>query len=62
MATLAWIAETAGGRLVGADVGFDSVSTDTRSIEPGQLFVALRGVRHDAAVCLHRAAEQHVLA
>jgi UDP-N-acetylmuramoyl-tripeptide--D-alanyl-D-alanine ligase len=49
MATLAWVAETAGGKLVGDNVGFDSVSTDTRSIEPGQLFVALRGVRHDAA-------------
>lgn len=48
MATLAWVAETAGGQLVGNDVGFDSVSTDTRSIEPGQLFVALRGVRYDA--------------
>jgi len=49
MANLGWVAATAGGRLVGADVGFDSVSTDTRSIEPGQLFVALRGARHDAA-------------
>lgn len=58
MATLAWIAETARGRLVGADVGFDSVSTDTRSIEPGQLFVALRGVRHDAAAFVVTAAER----
>jgi UDP-N-acetylmuramoyl-tripeptide--D-alanyl-D-alanine ligase len=49
MATLAWVADAAGGKLLGQDVGFDSVSTDTRSIEPGQLFVALRGVRHDAA-------------
>lgn len=49
MATLAWVAATSSGKLIGDDVGFDSVSTDTRSIEPGQLFVALRGVRHDAA-------------
>jgi UDP-N-acetylmuramoyl-tripeptide--D-alanyl-D-alanine ligase len=62
MATLAWIAETAGGRLVGADVGFDSVSTDTRSIEPGQLFVALRGVRHDAAAFVVTAAERGAVA
>ncbi|MEO7385602.1 MAG: UDP-N-acetylmuramoyl-tripeptide--D-alanyl-D-alanine ligase [Gammaproteobacteria bacterium] len=58
MSTLAWVAETAGGKLVGGNVGFDSVSTDTRSIEPGQLFVALRGVRHDAAGFVVTAAER----
>lgn len=62
MATLAWVAETAGGKLVGENVGFDSVSTDTRSIEPGQLFVALRGVRHDAAVFVAAAAERGAVA
>ncbi len=35
------------GRLVGADVAFDSVSTDSRHIQPGQLFVALTGERFD---------------
>ena len=58
MATLAWVAETAGGELIGPDAGFDSVSTDTRSLEAGQLFVALRGVRHDAAVFVATAAER----
>lgn len=35
------------GRLVGADVGVDSVSTDTRTLSAGQLFIALRGPRFD---------------
>lgn len=36
-------------RLVGeAEAGFESVSTDTRTIEPGALFFALRGERFDA--------------
>lgn len=30
-----------------AGVGFDTVSTDSRRVGPGVLFVALRGVRHD---------------
>ncbi len=62
MATLAWVAATSGGKLVGGDLGFDSVSTDTRSIEPGQLFVALRGVRHDAAEFVVAAAERGAVA
>ncbi|MCE4071644.1 MULTISPECIES: UDP-N-acetylmuramoyl-tripeptide--D-alanyl-D-alanine ligase [Pseudomonas] len=35
------------GRLVGADVTFVAVSTDSRAIEPGQLFIALTGPRFD---------------
>ncbi len=62
MATLAWVAANSGGRLVGSDTGFDSVSTDTRSIEPGQLFVALRGSRHDAAGFVVTAAERGAVA
>ncbi len=49
MGTLGMVAQTVGGTLIGADAGFDSVSTDSRSLEPGQLFFALRGVRHNAA-------------
>ena len=33
--------------LVGADPGFAGVATDSRNLEPGQLFVALRGPRFD---------------
>jgi len=49
MGRLSMVAESVGGELVGADQPFDSVSTDTRSLQPGQLFFALRGVRFDAS-------------
>ncbi len=42
------VAEALGGRLLGADGAFDGVGTDTRSLQPGQLFVALRGPNYDA--------------
>ncbi len=35
------------GRLVGANVTFLRVATDTRALQPGDLFVALRGERFD---------------
>ncbi|MFG0382982.1 UDP-N-acetylmuramoyl-tripeptide--D-alanyl-D-alanine ligase [Pseudomonas sp. zbq_18] len=35
------------GRLVGADVAFSAVSTDSRKIEAGQLFIALVGPNFD---------------
>ena len=44
---LSRIATWTGGRLEGADVGVRGVSTDSRRVEPGQLFVALVGERHD---------------
>jgi len=47
MMTLSEAARTLDGTLSGADVRFDGVSTDTRSIAPGELFVALRGERFD---------------
>lgn len=34
--------------LYGTDVEFDSVSTDTRTIKPGELFIPLRGEKFDA--------------
>ncbi|MCP4408146.1 MAG: UDP-N-acetylmuramoyl-tripeptide--D-alanyl-D-alanine ligase [Gammaproteobacteria bacterium] len=42
------------GRLVGADVGVNSVSTDTRTLSAGQLFIALRGPRFDGHDCIKR--------
>jgi len=39
------VADATGGILVGPDVELDGVSFDSRSIEPGQLFVALRAER-----------------
>ncbi len=48
--TLAKIAEAAGGRLEGAavDQHVSRVCSDTRSLRPGELFVALRGENFDA--------------
>ncbi len=45
--TLATAATILGGELHGADVRFSGVSTDSRSIRKGELFVALRGERFD---------------
>ncbi len=58
MATLGLVAESVGGRLVGADVPFESVSTDTRTLQSGQLFFALRGARFDAAAFVEEAARR----
>ena len=45
---LSQIAQAVEGRLVGADLAIDGVSTDTRAITEGQLFIALAGERFDA--------------
>jgi UDP-N-acetylmuramoyl-tripeptide--D-alanyl-D-alanine ligase len=42
------VARAVAGRVVGTDCAVSGVSTDTRSIAPGSLFVALRGERFDA--------------
>lgn len=44
------VLQATGGRLLQGDAGvrFTSVSIDTRTIEPGCLFFAIRGPRHDA--------------
>jgi len=44
------------GSLVGEDRRYDTVSTDTRSLQPGALFVALRGPKFDANEFLPAAA------
>jgi UDP-N-acetylmuramoyl-tripeptide--D-alanyl-D-alanine ligase len=41
------VAAATGGRLAGADAAIAGVSTDSRTIEPGMLFVALAGERFD---------------
>jgi UDP-N-acetylmuramoyl-tripeptide--D-alanyl-D-alanine ligase len=45
--TLAELARVAGGTLHGADASFGAVLIDSRVIEPGSLFVALRGEHVD---------------
>ena len=56
--TLARFAESCGGRLHGADRPFGGVSIDTRTLQPGDLFVALRGPRFDGAEFLAAALER----
>lgn len=45
--TLGMLARTTIGRLTGADVAFNGVSTDTRKLRAGELFVALSGPHFD---------------
>ena len=45
--TLAAFARACGGRLAGDDRPFSGVSSDTRALAAGELFVALRGERFD---------------
>lgn len=45
--SLSDLVEPLSAKLMNADVVFSSVSTDSRAIEPGQLFVALTGPRFD---------------
>ncbi len=52
---LSEIRRAVGGVLCGPDRAIAGVSTDTRSIEPGQLFVALRGERFDGHDFLEQA-------
>jgi len=46
--TLSWFAKTCGGELLGADRAYAGVSSDTRALKAGELFVALRGPRFNA--------------
>jgi UDP-N-acetylmuramoyl-tripeptide--D-alanyl-D-alanine ligase len=46
--TLRAAADAVGGHLTGADAHFGAVSTDTRTLPAGALFVALRGPNFDA--------------
>lgn len=45
--TLARAAAELGGAVCGADVRFDDVCTDSRTLKKGDLFIALRGERYD---------------
>ncbi|HQX45951.1 MAG TPA: UDP-N-acetylmuramoyl-tripeptide--D-alanyl-D-alanine ligase [Steroidobacteraceae bacterium] len=47
--TLAGLAADCGGTLIGADRPFAGVSTDTRTLKPGEVFVALTGPRFEAS-------------
>ncbi|QCT19865.1 UDP-N-acetylmuramoyl-tripeptide--D-alanyl-D-alanine ligase [Jejubacter calystegiae] len=55
--SLSQLAQAVNGRLVGADGVIEAVTTDTRKVTPGCLFVALKGERFDAHDFVDRALE-----
>lgn len=59
---LSRVARFCDGQLAGADVEFSRVSTDTRDIRPGDLFVALRGERFDGHDFIAAAAKSGAVA
>lgn len=56
MFTTEEIARVTGGALAGGDVKVESVSTDTRTLEKGALFVAVKGERFDGNDYIKQAA------
>ena len=54
MMRLSEAAQALAGRVQGRDIEFAGVSTDTRTLKPGDLFVALRGERYDGHRFLDR--------
>ena len=58
VSTLSSAAEYIHGSLCGPDVTFRGVSTDTRSLRPGELFVALQGPNFDGAAFVNQAADK----
>ena len=56
MERLSAVAQRIGGRLLGEDAGFARVVTDTRQLQRGDLFVALKGERFDGHDYVLRAA------
>ena len=62
MMSLREAASILGARVSGGDVLFESVSTDSRELRAGQLFVALRGERFDAHQFLGQAAARKAAA
>ncbi len=55
--TLSHAAESMRGTLHGEDLNFCGVSTDTRSLRPGELFVALQGPNFDGTKFVRQAEE-----
>ena len=49
MMLLSQAAQALNGRLIGADAPFNAVSSDSRAITPGDLFVALKGENFDGS-------------
>lgn len=60
--TLALLQSAVANSTMTMDASFDGVSTDSRNVAAGNLFVALRGDRFDAHEFLHQVAERKVAA
>ncbi len=58
IARLAAVANAVGGSLNGADAAFSDVSTDTRTLQQGELLFALKGDNFDGADYLQDAADK----
>jgi UDP-N-acetylmuramoyl-tripeptide--D-alanyl-D-alanine ligase len=56
--SLTEVARELSATLLGPDADFSGVSTDTRALKAGELFVALRGPRHDGHLYLDEAARR----
>ena len=62
MMLLSQVAHVLGGELIGLDLEFAAVSTDSRSIMPGDLFVALHGDKFDGSQYVSLATEKGAVA
>ncbi len=62
MMLLSQAAQVLGAKMLGDDVRFTSVSTDSRKIEQGNLFIALRGENFDGAAFVAGAARDGAVA
>lgn len=62
MMMLSKVAQVLGGELVGKDIEFSAVSTDSRSIHSGDLFIALHGDKFDGSQYVSLAAEKGAVA
>jgi UDP-N-acetylmuramoyl-tripeptide--D-alanyl-D-alanine ligase len=60
--SLQQLAQVVNGRHVGENVNFNAISTDTRSIKKGELFVALQGENFDANDFVIKAHERGAVA
>ena len=59
---LSQVAQVLGARLIGEDMRFAAVSSDSRKIQPGDLFIALRGENFDGYEFVAQAAQSGAVA
>lgn len=60
--SLKWVAEQIDGNLIGEDRTIESVTTDTRSLQAGDLFIALTGPNFDGHEFIQRAIDSDAAA